>query len=93
MMSGAHKELAKLEWQDPLLIEDLLTDDERMIRDTARAYAQEKLQPRIIEAYREEKTDRSIFNEMGELGLLGVDPARGIRLRRRLIRLLRPRGA
>ena len=71
-MSGAHKELAKLDWQDPLLIEDLLTDDERMIRDTARAYAQEKLQPRIIEAYREEKTDRSIFNEMGELGLLGV---------------------
>ena len=71
-MSGAHKELAKLQWQDPLLIEDLLTDDERMIRDTARAYAQEKLQPRIIEAYREEKTDRSIFNEMGELGLLGV---------------------
>ena len=70
-MSGAHQDLAKLEWQDPLLIEDLLTDDERMIRDTARAYAQEKLQPRIIEAYREEKTDRSIFNEMGELGLLG----------------------
>ena len=60
-MSGTQKELAKLEWQDPLLIEDLLTDDERMIRDTARAYAQEKLQPRIIEAYREEKTDRSIF--------------------------------
>ena len=53
-MSGAHQDLAKLEWQDPLLIEDLLTDDERMIRDTARAYAQEKLQPRIIEAYREE---------------------------------------
>ena len=57
-MSGAHQDLAKLEWQDPLLIEDLLTDDERMIRDTARAYAQEKLQPRVIEAYREEKTDR-----------------------------------
>ena len=43
-----------------------------MIRDTARAYAQDKLQPRVIEAYREEKTDRAIFHEMGELGLLGV---------------------
>ena len=71
-MSGAQQELAKLQWEDPLLLDDLLTDDERMIRDTARAYAQERLLPRIIEAYREEKTDRSIFNEMGELGLLGV---------------------
>jgi glutaryl-CoA dehydrogenase len=59
-------------WDDPLLLEDQLTDDERMIRDTARAYAQEKLLPRIVEAYATEKTDRSIFNEMGELGLLGV---------------------
>jgi len=58
-------------WDDPFLLEDQLTDDERMIRDTARAYAQEKLQPRVIEAYREEKTDPSIFREMGELGLLG----------------------
>lgn len=72
IMAGAHHELAKLKWEDPLLIEDLLTDDERMIRDTARAYAQEKLLPRVIEAYREEKTDRAIFNEMGDLGLLGV---------------------
>lgn len=71
-MAGVHKELAKFHWEDPLLLDDLLTDDERMIRDTARAYAQEKLQPRVIEAYREEKTDRGIFNEMGELGLLGV---------------------
>jgi len=70
-MAGAH-ELAKLKWDDPLLLDDLLTDDERMIRDTARAYAQEKLLPRVIEAYREERTDRAIFNEMGELGLLGV---------------------
>jgi glutaryl-CoA dehydrogenase len=59
-------------WDDPFLIEDQLTDDERMIRDTARAYAQEKLLPRIVEAYATEKTERSIFNEMGELGLLGV---------------------
>jgi glutaryl-CoA dehydrogenase len=72
IMAGAQQELAKLKWEDPLLLDDLLTDDERMIRDTARAYAQDKLLPRVIEAYREEKTDRAIFNEMGELGLLGV---------------------
>jgi glutaryl-CoA dehydrogenase len=72
IMAGAHKEIAKLKWEDPLLLDDLLTDDERMIRDTARAYAQDKLLPRVIEAYREERTDREIFNEMGELGLLGV---------------------
>ncbi|MFL5133977.1 MAG: acyl-CoA dehydrogenase family protein, partial [Microvirga sp.] len=71
-MAGAQQELAKLKWEDPLLLDELLTDDERMIRDTARAYAQDKLLPRVIEAYREERTDRSIFNEMGELGLLGV---------------------
>ena len=58
-------------WDDPFLIEDQLTGDERLIRDTARAYAREKLEPRVIEAYREEKTDPSIFREMGELGLLG----------------------
>lgn len=63
---------APFQWDDPFLLDDQLTDDERMIRDSARAYAQEKLQPRIIEAYLEEKTDRAIFNEMGELGLLGV---------------------
>jgi len=71
-MAGAQQELAKFTWEDPLLLDELLTDDERMIRDTARSYAQEKLLPRVIEAYREEKTDRAIFNEMGELGLLGV---------------------
>jgi glutaryl-CoA dehydrogenase len=59
-------------WDDPLLLDDQLTDDERMIRDTARAYAQEKLLPRIVDAYATEKTERAIFNEMGELGLLGV---------------------
>ncbi|WP_134499418.1 acyl-CoA dehydrogenase [Microvirga pakistanensis] len=71
-MAGAHQDIAKLKWDDPLLLDELLTDDERMIRDTARAYAQDKLLPRVIEAYREERTDREIFNEMGELGLLGV---------------------
>jgi glutaryl-CoA dehydrogenase len=59
-------------WDDPFLLDDQLDEEERMIRDTARAYAQEKLQPRIIQAYAEEKTDPEIFREMGELGLLGV---------------------
>ena len=63
---------AAFQWDDPFLLEDQLTEDERLIRDTARAYAQEKLLPRVIEAYAEEKTDRAIFSEMGELGLLGV---------------------
>src|SRR5215213_4987100 len=63
---------ASFRWDDPLLLDELLSDDERMIRDSARQYAQGKLMPRVIEAYREEKTDRSIFAEMGELGLLGV---------------------
>ena len=60
------------QWDDPFLITDQLTQDERMIAETAQSYAQEKLQPRIVEAYMEEKTDRAIFEEMGALGLLGV---------------------
>jgi glutaryl-CoA dehydrogenase len=60
------------QWDDPFLLADQLTEDERMIAETARAYAQEKLQPRIVEAYMQEKTDRAIFEEMGGLGLLGV---------------------
>ncbi|WP_425908084.1 acyl-CoA dehydrogenase [Nitrobacter sp. TKz-YC02] len=60
------------QWDDPFRLDDQLTEDERMIRDTARAYAQDKLQPRIVKAYQEEKTDREIFNEMGELGLNGI---------------------
>jgi glutaryl-CoA dehydrogenase len=64
--------LAPFEWSDPFLLEDQLTDEERMIRDTAREYCQEKLMPRVQEAYLNEHTDREIFNEMGELGLLGV---------------------
>jgi glutaryl-CoA dehydrogenase len=66
------KQEAVFRWDDPLCFEDQLTEDERLIRDTARAYAQEKLLPRVIEAYLEEKTDRAIFTEMGALGLLGV---------------------
>ncbi|WP_306226835.1 acyl-CoA dehydrogenase [Bosea beijingensis] len=70
-MAGSHK-LAKFTWDDAYLLDEQLNEDERLIRDTARAYAQEKLAPRIHDAYLDEKTDRSIFNEMGELGLLGV---------------------
>jgi glutaryl-CoA dehydrogenase len=70
--SGHSHKLAEFTWDDAFLLDDQLSEDERLIRDTARAYAQEKLQPRVSEAYLDEKTDRSIFNEMGELGLLGV---------------------
>jgi glutaryl-CoA dehydrogenase len=59
-------------WDDPFMLDEQLTEDERMIRDTARAYAQDKLLPRVTKAYLEEKTDREIFNEMGELGLIGI---------------------
>ncbi len=62
----------KFQWEDPFLLNDQLTEDERMIRDTARDYAQEKLLPRIVKAYANETTEREIFNEMGALGLLGV---------------------
>lgn len=60
------------QWDDPLLLEAQLSEEERMVRDTARAYAQEKLLPRVQEAFRHEKTDPAIFREMGELGLLGA---------------------
>ena len=64
-------DLSSFNWEDPLLLETQLTDDERMIRDSARAFAQKNLQPKVIEAYREEKSDPSVFAEMGEMGLLG----------------------
>ncbi len=64
--------IATLRWDDPLLLEDQLTDEERAIRDVAHDYAQDRLLPRVIEAFREEKTDRAIFDEMGALGLLGL---------------------
>ena len=59
-------------WADPLLIEEALSEDERMVRDSARAYAREKLMPRILEANRHERFDRAIFAEMGALGFLGA---------------------
>ena len=58
-------------WQDPFLMEEQLSEEERMVRDTARQYAQNKLLPRVKNAYRNEETDPAIFCEMGELGLLG----------------------
>jgi len=60
------------QWDDPLLLDQQLGEEEIMIRDTARAYALDRLAPRIREAYANEHTDRAIFNEMGELGLLGA---------------------
>lgn len=59
-------------WDDPLFLEEQLTEEERLIRDTARAYATDRLMPRVISANREERFDREIFTEMGELGLLGA---------------------
>ena len=60
-----------LNWQDPFLLEQQLTEQQRMVRDTARQYAQEKLLPRVRDAFRNEQTDLAIFREMGALGLLG----------------------
>ncbi|WP_267395988.1 MULTISPECIES: acyl-CoA dehydrogenase [unclassified Sphingomonas] len=66
-MSG----MGKFNWADPFLLDEQLSDDERMVRDTARAYAEDKLAPRIIDAFAQEHTDPEIFREMGALGLLG----------------------
>ena len=63
--------MQKFDWADPFLLDDQLEDDERMIRDSARAYAHDRLAPRAIEAFATERTDPEIFREMGELGLLG----------------------
>lgn len=68
---SAKSDNAPFDWKDPFLFEELLTEEERMIRDTARQYCQEKLLPRVRDAYRREYTDPAIFREMGELGLLG----------------------
>ncbi|ABD55986.1 acyl-CoA dehydrogenase [Jannaschia sp. CCS1] len=65
-------DLGRFDWQDPLRLDAQLNEDERMIRDAARAYAQDRLQPRVIEAYDKERTDPAIFTEMGEMGLLGT---------------------
>ena len=58
-------------WEDPFDMDKLFTDDEKMIRDSMRTYCQEKLQPRILQGYRDETFDRDIMYELGELGALG----------------------
>ena len=65
------KDWGVFDWKDPFFIEDQLTEEEILVRDTAANYAQNKLAPRVIESFRHENTHREIFNEMGELGLLG----------------------
>jgi glutaryl-CoA dehydrogenase len=63
--------MTRFDWSDPFFLDAELTEEERMIRDAARAYAEDRLQPRVIKAWSEEQTDPAIFREMGELGLLG----------------------
>ena len=65
-------DLSSYDWADPFMLADQLTEDERLTRDSARAFAQEKLQPRVINAYREEEVAPEIFRQMGEMGLLGI---------------------
>ena len=71
MQREQHFAKPEFQWDDPLLLEDQLTDDERMVRDAARDYCQGRLMPRILEANRHERFDREILNEMGGLGFLG----------------------
>ena len=72
-MSNAHgPSLGPFQWDDPLLLESQLTEDERLIRDSARAFAASELAPRIEKAYLDETTDPSLFRAMGQAGLLGV---------------------
>ena len=70
---------AAFNWQDPFLLDQQLTEDERMVREAAQAYCQDKLLPRVLNAFRNEKTDVEIFREMGELGLLGPTISHRIR--------------
>ncbi|HKT18782.1 MAG TPA: acyl-CoA dehydrogenase [Stellaceae bacterium] len=71
MATAPRKDRPSFNWQDPLLFEDMLTSEEKLVRDSARAYAQDKLMPRIQAAFRSESFDREIMNEMGALGFLG----------------------
>jgi glutaryl-CoA dehydrogenase len=71
MNAPIKKPKAEFVWEDPLLLEQQLTQEERMVRDAAHAYAQGKLAPRVLQAFRTESTDAAIFREMGQLGMLG----------------------
>ncbi|MEM6490227.1 MAG: acyl-CoA dehydrogenase family protein, partial [Pseudomonadota bacterium] len=62
----------RFQWDDPFRLDDQLTEEERMVRDSARAFAEEKLAPRVVEAFADELTDPEIFREMGAMGLLGI---------------------
>ena len=68
----ATRPTAKFQWDDPLLLDEQFSEEERMVRDSARAYCQEKLMPRALEANRYERFDRAVFTELGALGLLGA---------------------
>ncbi|HYD37877.1 MAG TPA: acyl-CoA dehydrogenase [Allosphingosinicella sp.] len=68
----AEAAIGRFDWEDPFALDAQLSDEERIVRDTARAYAQEKLQPRVTDAFLDEDFDREIMTEMGELGLLGA---------------------
>jgi glutaryl-CoA dehydrogenase len=68
----AEPAILPFDWADPFDLNSQLTDEERLVRDTAEAYAQDKLQPRVTQAYMDEQFDRAILSEMGELGLLGA---------------------
>ncbi|WP_116085253.1 acyl-CoA dehydrogenase [Tropicimonas sp. IMCC34011] len=72
MSDGHGPSLSSFSWEDPFRLDDQLSEEERMLRDGARAFAQDRLQPRVLEAYAQEKADPSVFAEMGEMGLLGL---------------------
>ena len=69
---GNNKSWQRLIWEDPFLLEQQLSDEQRMVRDSPRQYAQERLQPKVRDAFQNETSDPSIFREMGEMGLLGL---------------------
>jgi glutaryl-CoA dehydrogenase len=72
----AEPAILPFDWTDPFDLDHQLSDEERMVRDTAESYAQDSLQPRVTDAYLDENFDREILREMGKLGLLGatIDP-------------------
>ena len=65
-------DLSSFNWENPIRLETQLKEEERMIRDSARTFSQDVLQPRVIAAYREETVDPDVFSEMGKMGLLGI---------------------
>jgi alkylation response protein AidB-like acyl-CoA dehydrogenase len=73
MNAPIKKPKAQFAWDDPLLLDQQLTEEERMVRDAARDYCQDKLAPRVLESFRNESTDPEIIREMGQLGLMGIE--------------------